>query len=237
MSKKLNNYGDEFRPTKDGHGVDISSQRQDELDLGSLSFIHREVANGNKIHAVDLGGGYGSHSINMAVAGAKVTMLDISDSAKSNFIKAIKENSLPKENLTFIKKDFANLSERADCLPEEFQLLYSQRAFHYVPYKKAKKVLTNIFNKMASNGAIYISVAGYDTEYGLTHRDREKPVEERFDYVSKAMQEKHGIKQKIVIYRQEDLRKLLKDVGFRKIKVKKSEFGNIKATARKFGSS
>ena len=39
MADTLNQYGDKFKSTENGRGVDISSQRQDELDLCCLSFI------------------------------------------------------------------------------------------------------------------------------------------------------------------------------------------------------
>jgi hypothetical protein len=44
MKDSINQYGDKFTPTNDGRGVDISSQRQDELDILSLEYIREQVA-------------------------------------------------------------------------------------------------------------------------------------------------------------------------------------------------
>ena len=112
-------------------------------------------------------------------------------------------------------------------------MLYSQRAIHYVPYRTAEKILRQMFNRMAKDGMVYISAAGYDTEYGKTYPDRSKPVEERFNFVTPDMQEKHGIFQKIVTYKEEEMAALLKGAGFTDIHVTHSAFGNIKAVAHK----
>ncbi|NGX63289.1 MAG: hypothetical protein KR126chlam6_00697 [Candidatus Anoxychlamydiales bacterium] len=86
---------------------------------------------------------------------------------------------------------------------------------------------------MADRGAIFISAAGWDTEYGKTYPDRMKEIEDRFNFVTPDMQQKHGIMQKIVTYKEEDMVRLLTEVGFSEINVTSSAFGNIKATARK----
>ncbi|HEY8191500.1 MAG TPA: class I SAM-dependent methyltransferase [Alphaproteobacteria bacterium] len=231
MADSINQYGDQFRPTDNGHGVDISSQRQDELDVQSLAYIREQAAGGRKILVVDLGGGFGAHSIRMAETGAAVTMIDIADMATENFSKAVTEKSIPTGDLRFLHRDFSQLEN--EDIPENFDVLYSQRAIHYVSYPTAEKVLHLLFSRMAQGGAVYISAAGYDTEYGKTYPDRAKPVEERFNYVTPDMQEKHGITHKITTYKEEDMAVLLKTAGFGDIQVTHSGFGNIKAMARK----
>ncbi len=223
MSEPLNKYGDQFKPTDDGHGVDIASQRQDELDLASLAFI-RDAK--KPVMAVDLGGGFGAHAVRMAEAGADVTMIDIADMTTENFKKTAVSGKLK-----FVQRDFAALVPSE--IPEDFAVLYSQRAIHYVPYDDAKKILSMMFNRMAKGGAVFISAAGWDTEYGKTYPHRDRPVAERFDFVAPDMQAKHGIAHKIVTYREEELAALLKEAGFTDVKATRSAFGNIKATARK----
>ncbi|MCK4945392.1 MAG: class I SAM-dependent methyltransferase [Alphaproteobacteria bacterium] len=228
----LNQYGDKFKPTKDGHGVDIASQRQDELDIKSVAYVRERLASGHKVKAVDLGGGFGTHSINLAEAGAQVTMVDLADTALGNFNKAIAEKRVASEDLKFIQKDFSALSD-ADDIPKSIDLLYSQRALHYLPYQEAKKVLSLMFSHMTKGGEVFISMAGYDTEYGKTYPDRDKKVEDRYNFVTPDMQEKHGITHKIVTYTEQELEKLLKSVGYTDVNVTRSAFGNIKATAYK----
>jgi hypothetical protein len=231
MSDSLNQYGDDCRPTEDGYGVDIASQRQDELDLASIIWIRDKTRTGKKITAIDLGGGFGAHSIQMAAAGAKVVMIDIADMASDAFRKAIEFGLVRAGELHLIRKDFVKLME-AD-IPDNYDVLYSQRAIHYIPYAEAKKLLILCFHKMAYGGIAYISAAGFDTEYGKTYADRERTIPERFTFLTGDMQEKHGIMHKIVTYREEELAQLLKDVGFINISVTHSAFGNIKATAQK----
>ncbi|HTK85934.1 MAG TPA: class I SAM-dependent methyltransferase [Patescibacteria group bacterium] len=230
MPDAINQYGDQFRPTE-GHGVDIASQRQDELDAASLAFIREQTGAGKSVTAIDLGGGYGTHSIHMAEAGASVTMIDVDDMASAAFTGAIAEKKIPAKNLTFVRRDFVDLNEKD--LPEKIDLLYSQRAIHYVPYEIAERVLRQLFNRMSAGAAVFISAAGYDTEYGKTYPDRGEPVEKRFNFVTPDMQAKHGILHKIVTYTEGDMEKLLSSAGFTDIRVSHSAFGNIKAMARK----
>ena len=230
-SDSLNQYGDKFKAIESGRGVDIASQRQDELDLNSLSFIRERIAAKKKVHAVDLGGGYGAHSIQMAALEATVTMVDIVDMAAEHFKRAIDSGLIHPENLRFVMKDFTALA--ASDIPKNFDLLYSQRSIHYLPYLKAKKILKWLFSRMAVDGAIFISAAGWETEISKDYPDRDKPIEERFNFVSPEMQKKYFLEHKLVTYKKEEMATLLKEVGFSEIQVTCSPFGNIKAIARK----
>lgn len=80
---------------------------------------------------------------------------------------------------------------------------------------------------------MYISAAGFDTEYGQTYPDRDKPVEARFNFVTPDMREKHAIFHKIATYTEEDMASLLRAVGFSIIRITRSAFGNIKTIAMK----
>lgn len=219
----LNTYGDAFRPTDDGRGVDISSQRRDELDQASLDFIKSAST---PLRAVDLGGGFGAHAVAMAEAGAEVVMVDVADMTTESFKKLAISG-----RLKFLQRDFKALAPAE--LPEDFHLLYSQRAIHYVPYGEAVRVLAMLCNRMARGGAAFLSAAGWDTEYGKTYPARLLPVNERFDFVAPDMQAKHGITHRIVTYKPDEFSELLKQAGFVDVNVTTSAFGNIKATARK----
>jgi len=230
-SKPFNQYGDRFNPTDHGHGVDIASQRQDELDAASLDHIRAAAEIGRRVKALDLGGGYGTHSVRMAEAGAVVTMVDVEDMASSAFARAIIEKSMPPNALRFIQRNFDHLEDHE--IPKDIDVLYSQRAIHYVPYLTAETLLRRISNRMARGGMVYISAAGFDTEYGQTYPDRYKPVEARFNFVTPEMQEKHAIFHKITTYTENDMASLLRAAGFNIIQITHSAFGNIKAIAIK----
>jgi hypothetical protein len=167
----------------------------------------------------------------MAEAGASVIMIDIADMASESFNKAVTEKSIPADRLKFIQRNFAELTNKD--IPENFDLLYSQRAIHYVPYHTAEKTLGLLFARMTQGAKVFLSAAGYDTEYGQTYPDRDKPLEERFNYVTPDMRTKHGITHKIVTYKESDLSTLLETTGFESINVTRSAFGNIKAIACK----
>lgn len=230
MAKSINQYGDQFKPTG-GHGVDVASQRQDELDAASLDYIRERSSVDRRITALDLGGGYGAHSVRMAEAGAIVTMVDVDDMASNAFATTTLEKSLPPNALRLIKKDFCCLADHE--IPDDLDVLYSQRAIHYVPYQAAESLLRRIFIRMDSGGRVYISAAGYDTEYGQTYPDRDKPVEARFNFVTPDMRDKHGIFHKITIYKEVDMVLLMRSAGFTVSQVTCSAFGNIKAIAVK----
>ena len=70
-------------------------------------------------------------------------------------------------------------------------------------------------------------------EITLNLPGRDKKVEDRYNFVTPDMQEKHGITHKIVTYTEQELEKLLKSVGYTDVNVTRSAFGNIKATAYK----
>jgi len=158
-------------------------------------------------------------------------MIDIADMASETFRKASETQQVQPGQLRLVLKDFSDVTEHD--IPEGYDVLYSQRAIHYIPYPEAKRVLSLLFNRMAHGGVAYISAAGFDTEYGKSYPDRDKPVQERFNFVSSDMQRKHSITHRIVTYKEEEVADLLKDVGFSDITVRRSDFGNIKATARK----
>ena len=86
---------------------------------------------------------------------------------------------------------------------------------------------------MAPGGAIFISAGGWNSEYGKTFPDRDKPIEQRFNFVTPEMEEKHGFTHKIVTYKEEEMAALLEKAGFSDIHVASSAFGNIKAMACK----
>lgn len=232
MTSKLNIYGDAPNPTEAGCGMDVSSQRTDALDQASCDFIRARAAKGERVTALDLGGGYGAHAIRMAEAGAeRVIMVDKSDMARARFAEAVSGGKVKDGVLAFVQKDFGALTD--DDVPQGFQVLYSQRAIHYLPYDDAKSFLTFLFNRMTPGGGVFLSANGWDTEYGKTYPDRDKPVQQRFALVAPDMREKHGIHHPVVTYKAEELKTLLEEAGFREAKAEASAFGNIKATAKR----
>ncbi len=206
--------------TKNGYGYNISVQCFDDLDENSLEFTKNKMLELEKATVLDLGGGFGTHAIKMADTGATITMIDIED-----------HNTLQETNINFVNKDFLHIKD--EDIPENIDLLYSQRAISYISYLSAKELLTKIINKMSKNSAIFISAAGYNAEYSEEYPSKNININDRFDYLSKTMQDKYNITHKVTIYKEKELADLLACVGFVNITSIASPSGNIKATAFK----
>ncbi len=165
----------------------------------------------------------------MASLGAHVLMIDLVNVAKDNFNAAVAAGA--KGTLSFLQKDFGKLKETD--VPDGLDILYSQRALHYLRYKDAAKCLKMIFGKMATGGAAFISVAGMGCEFGTSYPDRAKPVQRRFNKLAPDMQAKYNTQHKLVLYTEAETRVLLEDAGFSGITFIPSNFGNIRACAFK----
>ena len=206
----------------------IEQQLMDDLDSLSIRFL--TSLKKQPLHALDLGGRQGVHSKRLSIAGATVTMIDLIDLPENHFTQ-YGHDGLLFPSITHLRKNFKDIEE--GDIPNPLTLIYSQRALNYLDYSTTKKLLTMLFEKLSDGGAIFISLAGYDTEYGLTHYAREKSIEHRHDYVGSDMQIKHNMLQKITIYKQSELEDLLKDCGFTAISSMQSGFGNVKALGYK----
>lgn len=225
----LNDYGDAFKQTDTKRGVDIASQRRDDLDKACIKDVQSRVKKSLPVNVMDLGAGYGTLSLAMAKLGADVHMVDLN---LSQARRQHSQSSDVKGRVLFLEKSFATL-DASDFPSEGLDVLYSQRSIHYIPYHQALETLKTCFNAMSSGGMIYLSAAGYDTEYGLTYPHRDRAVEDRFSALSVDMREKHGIEHKIVTFTTAEFSELVERAGFQTDRVWASTFGNIKLIGRR----
>jgi hypothetical protein len=219
----------EISPAVNWRGVDVSTGRIGQLDQLGLRYIKRHAGKGERVKVVDLGGGSGGHSLRMARAGAAVWMVDLADTARAAFDAAEGEELVA----YFIHKDFANL--KAADVPEGVNMLYSQRALHYLRYDEAQALLRKISGRMARKARVYVSVAGVDSLFAQDYPHADKPIEERFSPLAPAMREKYHLHLPIAVYDGAGLRQLLESSGFRGVKTRLSEAGgwNLEAIAWK----
>lgn len=229
----INSSGDVFRPTETARGVDISSQRTDWIDTECLNFIRGCSSDlEDRPKALDLGAGFATHSINMATAGADVTLIDLDCAQAIKSINAAESGgAIPRGSIVPIAKDFRSVADQD--IAGNIHVLYSQRALHYLPYEDALALLRKIVEKMSFDGKAFLSVAGFDTEYGKSHPHREEPVQKRFSLVTEDMRIKHGIHHPIVTYTADEFKELLACAGLDVERIEASDFGNIKAIAGK----
>jgi hypothetical protein len=210
----------------------ITSQPMDNLDNLSLNFIRNLKHNQKQV--IEFGGNLGVHSKRMSINDASVTMIDQIKLPENHFTQ-FGHDGLIFLNITHLQKDFKDINERD--LPETIDLIYSQRALNYLDYQTTKQILSMLFQRLADHGAIFISMAGYDTEYGVTHKSRNNPIESRFDFLGDDMQDKHNIRHKICIYTRAELETLLTEIGFHRVSSFQSGFGNVKAIGYKSASN
>jgi hypothetical protein len=218
----LNLYGDKGGNLAGTHGVDISSQRMDDLDRKCLLFALEQKS--DDLAAVDLGCGLGIQGIRLALTGIETLLIDSLDI--ENRVSQCSD-LLNLQNIQFLKKDVRLLLP--EDLPEKVQILYSQRFIHYLKFEEADSLIKMMAGRMETGGRVFLSASGIDTELADGYADRGKAVRDRYSPLSEAMALKHQIHEPVCLYSEMDMKLLLKPSGFKEILVWSSEFGNIKA--------
>ncbi len=216
----LNLYGDVTKDLAGGHGIDVATQRADDLDRKAIDRCMQLVARGDIPTAWDLACGAGGQARRMVDAGAHVLASDIVDFS-----------SIADTNLKFSQVDMLQLTP--ETLPGQapFDVVVCQRALHYLTAAQAFKALAAIRSSLASDGRLYISVSGLHSELGHEYVGAQKPASERFALLSEAMQEKHSIRSPVCLYAPAEFEALLHMAGFSVVELFTSPFGNVKAVA------
>ena len=122
-------------PAGGGHGVDVASQRADDLDERCLAFLDARFARDltTRPSALDVACGQGGQAIRLAAAGCRVTAVDIQDHAAD--IRRAASYHRVRQPPIFLQADLRALPA---VLPEApFDALICQRALHYIRYAEA----------------------------------------------------------------------------------------------------
>ena len=229
MDDALNSYGDIARPTSAGHGMDIASQRADELDVLAIQSIEALVAQADgrhAIHALDVGCGRGGQAARMAKAGARVLAIDIEDCA-AQVATTMQDEGVDESAWAFQQMDIAAIAA-IDAIP---QIIVCQRMLHYLRYPDALEAL-RILRGIAAEGAmLYLSASGMDTELVDGYQGQGVDVRERFAMLRHDRAEKHGITLPVCLYREGELAGLVREAGWSVDQVFRSDFGNVKLVA------
>lgn len=231
---ELNEGGDRVITTTGNHGIDISSQRMDQLDRRALQYalsLYEESP--TTLHetpptAVDLGCGLGIQGVRFALLGMETTLIDIHDI--SHRIEILSD-LFSIGSLRFLQKDVRNL--QPENLPEEIALLHSQRFVHYLEFEEARALFSLFANQMKEASRVFVSASGLHTELGDEYPDRDVPLEDRYSKLAPAMANKHDIRDPVCLYTIEDMKQLLTEAGFHVRDIHASTFGNIKAIAER----
>lgn len=216
----INQYGDERRLAQAGFGVDVATQRADDLDKMALEDIAQRDG---EVFALDIACGQGGQALRMAQAGAHVTACDVVD-YDSEIKAAANAANL---SIKFVLSDMRHLLE---ALPAgRFHVVTCQRAIHYLPFSDALVAVRQMRRLLAPGARLYISASGIRSELGDQYTASASPVQSRYAPLSASMVEKHGIHGPVCLYDERDLVFLMTSAGMDVEKIYSSPFGNVKA--------
>lgn len=232
MTDPINLYGDQRVATETGHGVDIASQRADDLDLMAVAHV-QAVLPLRPVFALDVGCGHGGQAARLARAGARVLAIDSED-----YGPHVAE-SMQREGVDY-GFEFQRLSVENGPTLEPFWILpdviVCQRMIHYLRHAAAQRALAWFWNIANEDARLFISASGMDSELGDGYEGRNVPMESRLARLATTMAEKHSIYPPVCLYRQAELEALVAGAGWLVDKAFLSPFGNVKVVARKVGS-
>lgn len=221
--------------TDHGYGTQVSANRPDALDVKAVEIIRKFAArgpSGRRPHVLDIGCGVGSHSVQMAAAGADVFALDCEDYAHP-ICNAALLAGLDDRNVKFVQADARDLSRLSALQALKFELVFCQRMLHYIRYHEAVSLLTQVFRQMSLGGALCLGISGMNSELGIAYEHLDQPIADRFSELEFGVRHKHRIFKEVCLYRSEEAISMVQSIGFEVCKAWYSEFGNVKLIAEK----
>ena len=222
---RLNLYGDRRRPAAKGRGMDIASQRVDELDRSALEFTQSLLERHQSVSILDAGCGQGAMAVRFAKLGATVLAVDLSDQFKSMVELAFRSGL--KKSPGFEQDDLRSW----DPIGRRFHIILCQRTLHYLSFQDAETVVRKFLGCLEAGGRMFLSVSGMESELAEGYPGISQPVMKRYVPLSPGMAGKHGIKGPVCLYRTEEFGALVKRAGGRVIDIFCSPFGNAKLVA------
>ena len=210
-----------------GQGIDVASQRADDLDERCLAFLDARFAQNptTRPSALDLACGRGGQTLRMVASGALVTAVDRHDHG-ADIQRALSGRLIPQPP-HFIQADFRALPEALPDAP--YDAIICQRAIHYLRYAEAVTAVRAWTHYLKPGGRVFLSASGLNSELGRRYPHRDRPVAERYGYLASDMADRHAIQQPVCLYEAMDLVDLLHAAGLGVADVFLSPFGNVKA--------
>lgn len=224
---QLNQYRDQFKQTTGSHGLDISSQRIDELDQQALEYALQHQA--KSLKGMDIGCGSGIQGIRFALLNAEMELVDILDIEER--IKRISRDLHLGHKLRYLKRDVKNL--KVSQFDQKYDFIYTQRFLHYLNYGEACGFISFLSEITGQGGKLFISASGISSELAVGYAGGALEISNRFFRLSPKMAEKHGIYEQVCLYSEDELGHLLTSHGYNIQALWTSPFGNIKAIGQK----
>jgi len=203
--------GDRPLPTSGRHGIDVASQRVDELDAACLRFALERAP----CVAVDLGCGSGFQGLRLALLGCRTLLVDRID---PHPLVSVACGGLP---LRHLQADLAQL--RPDQMPDGVGIATSQRFLHYLRFDEALNFLKTV------SGRIFLSASGLESELGSGYPAMGEPLHRRFARLDPEIGRRHQILVPVCLYAERDMSRILVISGFEVLVCFRSPFGNVKA--------
>lgn len=220
----INLYGDLSVPAADGHGVDVASQRSDDLDRMAVEHLIAQ-SDPRALRVLDVGCGRGGQAARMAKAGASVVALDAGD-----YGAAVAE-SMRQAGVCHARWSFVRLAVETCPGLGIFDVIMSQRMLHYLEPATAIEVLRWFHRSSKPGGRLFLSASGIDSELSQGYGVRHAPVDRRFAPLASLMAEKHAIHHPVCLYRLDELTDRVRAAGWEVEHAFLSPFGNVKLVA------
>ncbi|MGF6440402.1 class I SAM-dependent methyltransferase [Paraburkholderia youngii] len=225
MAGNLNDYGDQRLLTDGAFGVDIATQRADDLDNMALARVRSHPG---LPRALDVASASGGQAIRMATAGAEVIALDITDYS-APFMAAAREAGV-EARCAFETCDIRRF-DVADKLGT-FDVVVCQRMIHYLPYHQALDMVRGLRRALAKGGQLFLSASGLHSELGDDYSGAFTPLAERYVPLAPPMVAKHNIAGDVCLYSVDELSALIEAAGMQVVTAFASAFGNVKVIAQ-----
>jgi len=207
-----------------GTGVDVASQRADDLDRLCLEHIGAK----SSARVLDLGAGAGGQSARMAGVGAEVLAVDIHD-FQTVFAEHRATCGIPKAKLQFFQGDISDFP--APWLTAGVTDVVIQRTIHYLRYQEALQLLSCLQENVQDK--LFISVTGIASAVGTDYAGCGVALQERFFRLALEPAQTFSIAQPVCLYSKEEFVSLLGSAGWHVEACWESAFGNIKAVCGK----
>lgn len=205
------------------HGIQITSTRVGKLEKELIKYT---LDLPKSAMGLDLGAGNGFISILMSLLQKNIYFYDLKIDFKLKVFKKLfvsKKLHLKKKNLKNI--DYIDF-------PKNIDFVYSGRFLHYLEYFEAEDLLKKISKNMKSGAKIFITVSGLNSDIGINYDCADKNIKERYCLLSKSNQSRFKIKEKVTLYKKEELESLMSEY-FEIEKIWESDFKNIFIIAKK----
>ncbi len=195
--------------------------------LGREVLLYALSRKGGRKTYVEFGPGKGRLALAIALLGYDVHLYERKGELEGHYRKVVDCTDMGLK-VRFHIKDITHITYRD--LPDGISVFVASRVLHYLRYGDALRVLKVVRAKMERGGRLFMMFSGISSPLSEGYPDVGKPVEMRFSHLSRDVAGRFGIGERVCLYGEEDVRKLLSEVGgLEEILLQRTKFGNVLA--------